>query len=112
MHEVKHIFAEQMRLIRQRHGMTQQALAEALGVSTSAVQKWERGQSEPNTRTLQMMADLFGVSLDELCDHPAPETNVTVMTRALRQMTPEEQEKLIAVGRALFRHAFGEGDGK
>ena len=106
------MFAEQMRRLRQERGMTQQGLAEALGVSTSAVQKWERGQSEPNTKTLQRMADLFGVSLDELCDHPAPKSNVTVLTRALRQMTPEEQEKLIAVGRALFRHAFGEGEGE
>ena len=106
------MFAEQMRRLRQRNGMTQQALADALGASTSAVQKWERGQSEPNTRTLQRMADLFGVSLDELCDHHAPEGNVTVLTRAMRQLTPEEQEKLIAVGRALFRHAFGEEDGQ
>ena len=106
------MFAEQMHRLRLKRGMTQQTLADALEVSVSAVQKWERGQSEPNTRTLQRMADLFGVSLDELCDHSAPESNVTVLTRALRQMTPEEQEKLIAVGRALFRHAFGEEDGQ
>ncbi|MGN0778880.1 MAG: helix-turn-helix domain-containing protein [Aristaeellaceae bacterium] len=105
------MFAEQMRLMRQKRGMTQQGLADMLEVSVSAVQKWERGQAEPNARTLQRMADLFGVSMDELCDRPVPESNVTVMTRALRQMTPEEQEQLIAVGRALFRHAFGEGNG-
>ena len=102
------MFAEQMRRFRQGKGLTQQELGEMLGVSTSAVQKWERAQAEPNARTLQRMADIFGVSLDELCDRTPPESNITVMTRAFRQMTPEEQEKLIAVGRTLFRHAFGE----
>ena len=95
------MFAEQMHRLRLKRGMTQQTLADALEVSVSAVQKWERGQSEPNTRTLQRMADLFGVSLDELCDHPAPESNVTVLNRALRQMTPEEQEKFNASCRTM-----------
>lgn len=102
------MFAEEMKKLRLLRGMTQQSLAQALDVSTSAVQKWERGQAEPNTRTLQKMADLFGVSMDELCGHEIKEGNITVMTRAFSQMTPEEQEKLIAVGRTLFRHAFGE----
>ena len=39
------MFAEQMRRLRMKRGLTQQALADALEVSTSAVQKWERGQS-------------------------------------------------------------------
>lgn len=102
------MFAEMMKRYRQGRGITQQGLADMLEVSLSAVQKWERGQAEPNARTLQRMADIFGVTLDELCDRTPPETNVTVMTRAFRQLTPEEQEKLIAVGRSLFAHAFGE----
>lgn len=104
------MFADEMRCLRQKRGMTQQELAVLLGVSVSAIQKWERGQAEPNARTLQRMADIFGVSMDELCGRTPPETNISVMTRAFRQMTPEEQEKLIAVGRSLFRHAFGEDD--
>mgnify|MGYP001053935205 CR=1 FL=1 len=100
------MYADQIRRLRQEKGITQQALGQALGVSATAVQKWERGQSQPNIQTLRRMADLFGVSLDELCDHQPPESSLTVMTRAMRQMTPEEREKLIAVGRALFDHAF------
>ena len=102
------MFADQLIKYRQKHGLTQQGLAAELEVSVSAIQKWERGQAEPNARTLQRMADLFGVSMDELCDRMPPETNISVMTRAFRQLTEEEQEKLIAVGRSLFRHAFGE----
>ena len=101
------MFAEQLRKLRMQKGVTQQALADMLEASVSAVQKWERGQAEPNAKTLQRMADIFGVSMDELCDRVPPETNISVMTRAFRQMTPDEQEKLIAVGRSLFQHAFG-----
>ncbi len=102
------MFAEQLVKYRQDRGMTQQELAAVLEVSVSAVQKWERGSAEPNARTLQRMADIFDVSLDEMCGRTPRETNISVMTRAFRQLTPDEQEKLIAVGRSLFRHAFGE----
>lgn len=88
-----------------------------LGVSQTAVYKWETGQSQPDIHTLLHLADLFQVTLDDLCDHQpalaAEEStvaNITVMNRAFRQLTPQEQEKLLAVGRALFAHAFSEED--
>ena len=54
------------------------------------------------------LAELFGVTLDELCGElPSPDmSTLKVMNRAFAQMTPDEQEKLLAVGRALFAHAF------
>ena len=107
------MYAERIRALRQRAGLSQQELGSRLGVSAVAVGKWERGQTQPDIRTLTRMADIFGTTIDDLCDHevsaaaasPA-DGNIQVMTRAFRQLTPDEQEKYIAVGRALFAHAF------
>lgn len=105
------MYAERIRELRIRARMSQQQLGEQLGVSAVAVGKWERGQTQPDIRSLTCMADIFGTTIDDLCDRSVPEAadapNIQVMTRAFRQLTPEEQEKYIAVGRALFAHAFG-----
>ena len=109
------MYAERIRELRQRAGLSQQELGKHLGVSAVAVGKWERGQTQPDIPSLTRMADLFGTTLDDLCDRSVPPSvqgmpNIEVMTRAFRQLTPEEQEKYIAVGRALFSHAFGHAE--
>lgn len=99
-----------MRELRKAKRLSQTELAQALEVSTSAVQKWEGGASEPGAKTLRRMAELFGVSIDDLCEYEPPENELTVMTRALRQMTPQEREQLLIVGKTLFAHAFKEDE--
>lgn len=104
------VYADMIRKHRQRLGLSQQALGERLGLSSVAVSKWERGQNQPDIPTLTRLADIFGVSVDELCGHqtppPAADPNMAVMTRAFGRLTREEQDKFLAVGRALFAHAF------
>lgn len=57
---------EKIRELRQAHKMSQEYLAESLGVSRQAVSKWETGQSYPDTENLIGLARLFGVAVDEL----------------------------------------------
>lgn len=103
------MYGEKIRENRVRLGMSQQSLGEKIGLTSVAVSKWERGQSQPDIPTLGKLADIFGLTIDELCGRPAvPSTdaNMTVMTRAFGRLTREEQDKFLAVGRALFAHAF------
>ncbi len=51
---------------RKRLGMTQEQLAERLGVSGQAVSKWESDISCPDITALPTLADIFGISVDEL----------------------------------------------
>ncbi|MBQ2954187.1 MAG: helix-turn-helix transcriptional regulator [Clostridia bacterium] len=66
--------------LRRAHGLSQEDLAEQLGVSRQAVSKWERAESSPDTDNLIALAQLYGVTLDELLglrlppETPAPET--------------------------------------
>lgn len=57
---------ENIRTLRVLLGITQQQLADQLGVSSAAVSEWERGQNEPRSATLQKMAEMFGVSMEEV----------------------------------------------
>ncbi len=51
---------------RKRLGLTQDQLAASLGVTAQAVSKWENNQSCPDIATLPRLAEIFGVSTDEL----------------------------------------------
>ena len=52
--------------MRKDRGLSQEALAEELGISRQAVSKWERAESSPDTSNLITLAKLYKVSLDEL----------------------------------------------
>lgn len=51
---------------RNRVGMSQELVAEQLGISRQAVTKWELGQSKPSAKNLKALADLYQISSEEL----------------------------------------------
>ena len=52
--------------LRKQHGMTQLELAEKMNVTDKAVSKWERDLSCPDVNSLPKLAEILGVSVDEL----------------------------------------------
>lgn len=59
-------FADKLIELRRKKGWSQETLADYLNVSRQAVSKWEAGRTLPDIPRLVSLADLFGVSLDEL----------------------------------------------
>ena len=55
-----------IRELRHRDGCTQDALAEALGVTAQAVSRWESGGSYPDMELIPAIANYFHISIDEL----------------------------------------------
>lgn len=64
--EMKKSLGEAIKAHRTRCGMTQEFLAEQLGVSRQAVSKWESGKADPSTSNLLALAKLFDISPEEL----------------------------------------------
>ncbi len=59
--------------LRQRKSLTQEQVAEKLGVSYQAVSKWETGANTPDIALLPEIASLFGVSIDALFSEEVPD---------------------------------------
>lgn len=59
-------FPNIFRKIREQSGLTQQQLADKLGISRSAVGMYEKGEREPNFETLELIADTFNVDMNYL----------------------------------------------
>lgn len=70
--------------LRKENGMTQEALAEALGVSFAAVSKWERGVATPELDTIVELADLFGISVDALLGYEMRSNDLPSVVERLR----------------------------
>ena len=56
----------QIKALRTERGITQEALADKLGVSSQAVSKWERNVTVPDIQLLPLLSAYFGVTIDEL----------------------------------------------
>lgn len=64
--EVRKSLGEALKAHRTEHKMTQEFVAEALGVSRQAVSKWESGASDPSTSNLLALAKLYEITAEEL----------------------------------------------
>lgn len=58
--------AQRLYELRREHGYSQESLAEALDISRQAISKWERAESAPDMGNLIALADLYGITIDEL----------------------------------------------
>ena len=75
------IFASKLKELRKRQGMSQEQLAEAVGLSVQAVSKWECALSWPDITLLPVISQLFGVSIDHLLsNHIAENTHGPAFT--------------------------------
>ena len=73
MAETKRSLGEALKAHRTRCKMTQEFVAETIGVSRQAVSKWESGASDPSTSNLLALAKLYGVSAEDLLREAAGE---------------------------------------
>lgn len=107
MNQIGEIIAK----LRREKDLTQDAVAQAVGVSTQAVSKWERG-GVPDVELLPAIADFFGVSVDTLFgrDYTAENLSDTLAKRIIN--TPEEKRMELAFELAwvMEKALFGKTD--
>ena len=63
------MFRDNLVQLRKRLNMTQEELAEKVGVSRQAVAKWEAGETSPDLEKARLLAEALGVSLDDLTNY-------------------------------------------
>lgn len=81
---------ENIRKLRKDAGFTQEQLAEALGVSVSAVHKWESGKAVPELTMLVDIAEFFETSVDALLDYGWQKLSMGQSVEKLRQFRADK----------------------
>lgn len=69
------MFKDNLIQLRKYHHLTQEQLAEKVGITRQAIAKWESGETMPDLEKSRILAEIFGVSLDDLANYE-PETNM------------------------------------
>ena len=106
--------SENIRSFRKQRKMTQERLAEALGVTVGAVYKWESGQSQPELNLLVEMADFFDTSVDVLLGYRIKDNSLDSALERIcsycKKLDPAamtEAEKVLARYPHSFRAVYG-----
>jgi len=85
MEDLKNVLAENLIKYRKAANLTQAELAEKINYSDKAVSKWERAAGMPDVDVLKQIADLFGVTVDDMLtksDNPARvKRKINLLTR-------------------------------
>lgn len=92
-----------IRELRKQRGITQEQLAESIGISFQAVSKWENNIALPDIALVPVLASYFGVSMDELFDFNLKEIEhavriITEKAYQYRESNPAESRRILEEG--------------
>ena len=101
--------AENIRSYRKQHKLTQEQLAEVLGVSVGAVYKWESRSSLPELRLIMEMADFFDVSVDALLGYQIRDNRLDAVVKRLWKAAGSRDYDMLSEAEKAIRkypHSF------
>ena len=104
-------FQQRLYELRKKAGLSQEGLADLLGVTRQAVQKWEAGAARPDMDNLTALARYFNVTLDYLVtgrEPPAPAAQTTIVNHYYQQWRYEYKSRRTLFGLPLVHIRLGD----
>ena len=104
---MKMMLAENIRRLRKERLLTQEQLAEVLGVTTGAVYKWEAKLSVPDIGLIVEMADFFDTSVDVLLGYEMKDNGLDATVKRLQEYRrKKDRAGLTEAEKAIKRYAL------
>lgn len=102
-------FANRLAAVRKQRGMTQQTLADTVGIHVTQLRRYEAGTNQPTLDVLRALAVALAVSADDLVFDPdergPQDESLPLHLAALDQLDPDERHSIRAlIESALLRH--------
>ncbi|MBR4496964.1 MAG: helix-turn-helix domain-containing protein, partial [Acholeplasmatales bacterium] len=103
---MKILLNENISKYRKENKMTQEDLAEALGVTFAAVSKWERGLATPDIELIIQMANIFDISVDALIGYQLKSSNIEELIKKAEMLIIENknEDAIIECNNALAKY--------
>jgi transcriptional regulator with XRE-family HTH domain len=95
--------AENIRKFRKERRLTQEQLAEVLGVTTGAVHKWESGMSIPDIGLIVEMADFFNTSVDVLLGYKMKDNHIKTTIERMEEMCRNSDREALTEAEKLLK---------
>lgn len=108
------MFKDNLTALRKLHHMTQEELAERVGVTRQALAKWERGDTMPDLDRCRALADVFDVTLDDLANYePSEHCGLSLPPKGKHLfgiVTVGEKGQVVIPAKARKLFSIGTGD--
>ena len=103
---MKMMLAENIRTFRKERSLTQEQLAEAVGVTVGTVSKWENGNCTPDISMIMELADFFEISMDVLVGYDTPTKKVPELLERIANHFKKHQmdEAITESSKALVKY--------
>ena len=103
---MKSLFSDNIRALRKQQGLTQEQLAEAMGVTVGAVYKWEQDLSTPDIRIIMELAHFFGMSVDALIGYEVQNGTAEAYAKRIEELRQKKDyaEAVREAEQALVRY--------
>lgn len=103
-------FGEKLKTIRKKHQLSQEGLAEMLGVSRQAVSKWELGEGYPEVDKLLILSKMMNTSLDSLLgEEDAPTVSENGSASDLIRIVSPNEDVIISTSKVIRSLRFKGG---
>ena len=96
------MLSEKIYTLRRKNGLSQEQLAEKIGVSRQAISKWESGASIPELEKLKALSECFRVTLDELTGEEAASDDAPRGSQSDTPRPDKGAERKIGIGLCLL----------
>jgi transcriptional regulator with XRE-family HTH domain len=95
-------FKEQLQTLRKSRGLSQEKLAEIMGISRQAVAKWEVGQSYPDIAKLIALSEFFNVSIDKLVNDYEENCHLSIESNKVNNINENVIEFLLRAKKSTY----------
>ncbi len=96
------MLSEKIYKLRRKSGLSQEQLAEKIGVSRQAISKWEGGSSTPELDKLMALSEFFNVTIDELTSERGINADTVDKDRKTVRDSDKSTESKIGIGMCLM----------
>ena len=83
-------FAQRLKTLRKKAGLTQEQLAETISLSLKTIQRWEKGERQPRIEEIKSLAKALNVLENDLLNDPAPPSEGWVLQIKIEHSHHEE----------------------
>ncbi len=92
------MLSEKIYMLRKKNNLSQEELAEKIGVSRQAISKWESGTSLPEIEKLISLSEYFNVSIDYLVKEQAEDEQIEEKPKAADEIKPQNRAMARRIG--------------
>lgn len=100
------IFTKNLRILRKKHQLRQEDLADKIGVTRGTIINWEKGVTQPDNNEMNKLSKLFNISIDEMSTGTIKDTVGAIESEEIYRNIVEGNTEYILIPRSVLQEKY------